>query len=677
MSNYALLPFVLLAVHFVGINCVVKDDLPHIVTILVDDWGWSNFGSHREGVSQGALEQHTPNIDSLLNSGVDLNRHYAYKICSPSRSSLQSGRHPDHVNPLNTGVLVNNPSDPVSGYQGIPKNMTGIAEKLKTKGYKTHMTGKWDAGMATPSHTPQGRGYDSFYGYFQHANNYWNKGGHIEATGNVDLCLNRFTDLFMENATYRGGVLDSGELSDKCLGSDKNPGDVEDPECYEEHIFKKKTLEVIENHDEETPLFLFHAFHLIHTPLNVPASYLEKVDMMINPYEFDSAARRNYSAMVYYMDEVVGEIVDALKAKGMYDDTVIALMSDNGGPLYLPGAANNAPLKGGKYSDWEGGVRTNALISGGKLPEEARGTVYNGLVSIADWFGMFCDLVGLPVDDPKSEAANDWLTQYRPDLPSLPPVDALSGLFSKIVSGDKENAHPVLPLSSQALIKYPYKIVTGIQPYSNWTGELFPNCTTLEGPLVPWHNDSNLFEFHLDWSLDEEELAGHLWKEECAGGCLFNIETDPNETNDLAAAEPEVLRELAGLLDDHVKTLFVPDRGVEDHMACQHSASVNGGFYGPWLEVEGYYTGPFRKLSLKQKLFVEAYDEFLEVLSHPRIEEEVYKITQKIYPKFLVGPLEKSFDCCMVEGVVENTCVDKEHGYSANGVGVEGIAMVE
>ena len=53
MSNYALLPFVLLAVHFVGINCVVKDDLPHIVTILVDDWGWSNFGSHREGVSQG------------------------------------------------------------------------------------------------------------------------------------------------------------------------------------------------------------------------------------------------------------------------------------------------------------------------------------------------------------------------------------------------------------------------------------------------------------------------------------------------------------------------------------------------------------------------------------------------------------------------------------------------
>jgi arylsulfatase I/J len=129
-----------------------------------------------------------------------------------------------------------------------------------------------------------------------------------------------------------------------------------------------------------------HAFHLIHTPLDVPASYLAKADSLISPSIFDSAGRRNYTAMVYYMDSVVGEIVSALKDKGIYDNTLIGLASDNGGPLYVPGSGNNHPLKGGKYSDWEGGVRTNALISGGYVPEEVRGTKYEGLVSIADWY---------------------------------------------------------------------------------------------------------------------------------------------------------------------------------------------------------------------------------------------------------------------------------------------------
>lgn len=620
---------------------------PNIVVVLVDDWGWSNNGIHKgDDSSQASLETHTPNIDKLYEEGIELDRHYTYKICSPSRSSLQSGRHPDHVNPLNTGVIVNNPDDPISGFQGIPRNMTGIAEKLKGQGYKTHMVGKWDAGMATPDHTPMGRGYDSFYGYFQHANGYWNKEGHIESTGDVDLCMNMFTDLFMENATYRGGVLESGELDDSCSGSNE-----EDPACYEEHLFKTKTLDVINNHDVSSPLFHFHAFHLIHTPLEVPNSYLEKVDAMIAPFEFDDAARRNYSAMVYYMDEVVGEIVDALKAKDMWDNTVLALMADNGGPLYLPGSGNNHPLKGGKYSDWEGGVRTNAVLSGGYIPEGSRGGKYDGLVSIADWYGMFAELAGASIDDPKAETANKWLDDN--DLPTLPPPDAVSGMFDSITSLSKENLHPILPLSDQAIIKYPYKLVTGISPYSNWTGELFPNCTTVtDEDLVPWHNDSKLFEFHINWDNDDEVLFMHLWGEDCGdSGCLFNIEEDPNETNNLAGDggdHDETAAELRGLLEEHRQTLFMPDRGVEDVKACEHSVSI-GGYYGPWVDVEDYYTGPFRELTLKQKLLSKAYEEFLEIVSHPRVEEEVFAIVQKIYPFVMRPYLVNSFDYCLPE----------------------------
>jgi arylsulfatase I/J len=61
----------------------------------------------------------------------------------------------------------------VSGFAAIPRNMTGIAAKMAAGGYATHMAGKWDAGMATPDHTPQGRGYASSLNYFQHANDYW------------------------------------------------------------------------------------------------------------------------------------------------------------------------------------------------------------------------------------------------------------------------------------------------------------------------------------------------------------------------------------------------------------------------------------------------------------------------------------------------------------------------
>ncbi|CAE8634104.1 unnamed protein product, partial [Polarella glacialis] len=105
---------------------------PHIVLILADDHGWANLGAHtRDAADEGSAdvqqqrrETHTPNMDALVDEGVLLERHYAYKICAPSRASLQSGRLAVHVNTVNTGVTVQNPADPVSGYAGVPRNMT-------------------------------------------------------------------------------------------------------------------------------------------------------------------------------------------------------------------------------------------------------------------------------------------------------------------------------------------------------------------------------------------------------------------------------------------------------------------------------------------------------------------------------------------------------------------------
>ena len=91
--------------------------LPHIVMLLVDDWGHADVGFHRQS---GFNETVTPNIDGLATSGVILDQFYDHKYCSPTRSSLQSGRLPYHVNVLNDDMAIWNPNDPVSGFAGIP-----------------------------------------------------------------------------------------------------------------------------------------------------------------------------------------------------------------------------------------------------------------------------------------------------------------------------------------------------------------------------------------------------------------------------------------------------------------------------------------------------------------------------------------------------------------------------
>ena len=164
--------------------------LPHIVMLLADDFGWGNIGYHHD-----SPEVKTPQLDALKTDGIELTRHYAYKFCSPSRSAFQSGRLPVHVNTQNAEPTVRNPDDPIGGYAGIPVNMTSIAHVLKRAGYATHFTGKWDVGMATWRHTPLGRGYDSFLGYFHHANDYWTEKLPFTSTGTIDVWCEIWTDI--------------------------------------------------------------------------------------------------------------------------------------------------------------------------------------------------------------------------------------------------------------------------------------------------------------------------------------------------------------------------------------------------------------------------------------------------------------------------------------------------
>ena len=126
----------------------------------------------------------------------------------------------------------------------------------------------------------------------------------------------------------------------------------------------------------------------VHAPLEVPAALLANFSSFIN-----NTNRAHNAALANSLDTHVGKVIDALVDQGLWENTLLVLSSDNGGPVYLSadtnspldGSGNNWPLRGGKVSNWEGGVRVNAFVSGGFVPPARRGTVEPGFAAIEDW----------------------------------------------------------------------------------------------------------------------------------------------------------------------------------------------------------------------------------------------------------------------------------------------------
>ena len=372
--------------------------------------------------------------------------------------------------------------------------------------------------MATPDHIPKGRGFDSSFGYFHHANDYYNE----TTSGGCKYNKTKVhpVDLWDTDQPAHG-VNGAGE------------------DNYEEALFRDHVLDVIKNHDTSTPLFLYYAPHIVHAPLQFPDRYQQKFSFI------NVSSRQYYHAMVNYLDDVVGEIVAALKSRGMWDNLLFVTSSDNGGPEHPGGGANNYPLRGGKVTDWQGGIHVNAFMSGGFLPTATNGQKTEGYIHLADWYGTFCGIAGVDPTDKKAAAAN------------LPPVDSLD--MWPLISGKNSTSPRVdIPASINALISGDYKILLGEMDLAGWTGPVFPNSTNPQGG-IPTVVDCG------------------------TKGYLFNIKQDPEERVDLADKMPDVLKEMQIKLAKYVSTYFNPQHGNEWPSACQTAVEKYGNFWGPFL----------------------------------------------------------------------------------------------
>ena len=299
-----------------------------------------------------------------------------------------------------------------------------------------------------------------------------------------------------------------------------------------------KFLKVVNNHDPTKPLFLYYAPHIVHAPLEVPEKYVKMFSFI------DDHDRQYYHAMTTYLDDFVGILVSVLKDKGLWDDLLFVISSDNGGPIHAGGGANNYPLKGGKVTDWQGGIRVNGFVSGGYLPEKMRGQKTDGYIHIADWYATFCNLAGVdPTDERAAEA-------------KLPPIDSLN--MWPMISGQNMTSPRVdIPASYFTLISGDYKILTGDVAQAGWTGPQYPNLTNPAGGI---------------------KAVEHCGE----GGCLYNIKEDPEERVNLATKMPDVIKEMQQKLAKYQATHFGPKHGPGQLLACQAAMNKYKGFWGPF-----------------------------------------------------------------------------------------------
>jgi arylsulfatase A-like enzyme len=317
---------------------------PHILYIIADDMGWKDCGFHGSDIK-------TPNLDKLADTGAKLEQFYALPMCTPTRAALMTGRYPLRYG-LQTGVI------PAAGRYSLPLDEYLLPQLLKDAGYTTIMSGKWHLGHAKKDFWPNHRGFDSFYG-----------------------------------ATV--GEIDHFKHSSHGVGDWYRNNKAIKEEGFDNTLFGKEAVRVINEHDPKTPLFLYLAFTAPHTPFQAPQKYID-----LNSHIPDEN-RRKYAAMVSCMDDEIGNTLAALEKRGMRDNTLIIFQSDNGGVLSATFAgdskvsgklpADNGPYRDGKGTLFEGGTRVVALAN---WPGKIKPGTVDGMMHVADIYPTLAGLAG-------------------------------------------------------------------------------------------------------------------------------------------------------------------------------------------------------------------------------------------------------------------------------------------
>ncbi len=304
---------------------------PNIVLILADDLGWADLGCY------GADLHETPHLDRLAREGIRFTDAYAMSVCTPTRAALLTGKHAARLQmtiwsegslkgPSNRKLLQ------ADSRHDLPRTEITLAKRLQTAGYLTAIVGKWHLGNA--DHYPETHGFDVSIG-----------GTHWGAPQTFFW-------------PYRGSGRFGSEFRYVPHLEFGQPGE------YLTDRLTTEALRVIEQAGHR-PFLLYLPHHAPHTPIEAKADDVAHFEAKRRPGLHHQNA--TYAAMVRSLDESVGRVLAALESRGLAQTTIVIFTSDNGGFIGRDRSAgvpatNNTPLRSGKGSLYEGGIRVPLII---------------------------------------------------------------------------------------------------------------------------------------------------------------------------------------------------------------------------------------------------------------------------------------------------------------------------
>ena len=342
---------------------------PNILFILADDLGWADLGMHGAPVS-------TPNIDLLAKEGVELMAHYVCPMCTPTRASLLTGRHPSRFGP--------NPTSPTN-LPVLPDGYETLATLLRDAGYDTGLFGKWHLG-SSPQFGPNHYGFNRSYG---------------SLAGGVDPFNHFYKEGEYSTTWHRNGELleERGHVTD---------------------LIVREAREWIES--REQPWFCYVPFTAVHVPIKPTSEwYARYAGEQFDEDPLRDLSYKKYAAYTSHMDHGVGLLLDSLEITCQRQDTIVVFASDNGAindcPLHgtdkypgwqvdYPRLGSNLPFRGVKAQLYEGGIRTPTIVNWqGKLDPGVR----DRPVQVVDWMPTFMAMLNLqPQRERQFDGVDIW-----------------------------------------------------------------------------------------------------------------------------------------------------------------------------------------------------------------------------------------------------------------------------
>jgi len=519
-----------------------KSDKPNILLIVADDLGFSDIAPYGGNIA-------TPNISQLANEGLSFSNFYVQPTCSPTRSSLLTGND-NHVAGIGIMSEMEYPELTalnLPGYQGyLSKQVVTIPEVLREAGYHTYMVGKWHLGEG-PGKDPYDRGFEETFILGTGGGSHWNDMKALAPLQHMDYTRNG------------------------------KPVDLP-PDFYSTKNYTDSIISFIDkNKDGNRPFFTYLSYTAVHDPLHVPVEYIARykgkfdmgwdslwierlgnlkalgvVSKEVNrfsknpqiplwnslPQEIRDGFARDmevYAGMLEYLDMSIGRVFDFLKNEGLYDNTLIIFMSDNGAngamATSYPGNENGEYLSTFDNSIDNRGLK-NSYIETGAGWAQASSAPFRYFKSFASEGGIKVPLIiKLPGT---TQDAGQWKEGFVHVTDIMPTIlEITQAQYPKEYNGNK--IHPTIGKSIMPVLKGDS---TTVHTNDGFGWELFEMKAYIKG----------------NWKILRlpEPMGTGNWE-------LYDLANDPAEANDLSLQFPEIKNQLIGEWNEYARKNDVYD----------------------------------------------------------------------------------------------------------------------